>query len=225
MKFIAEKVVAFLPPPPYEPNTLYKVRTGTGYDEYLTDNTGATAHPLRWRFDWRFEQAGRIQAFTNERWVTNSDDIYGTRNQTFNENCGTGADPIQEWEHNGVFVKAGTRIKELTIHGRSNNTQFQDFEILMSHRRPNDVNSYETGVDSDTEMENTTLFRDFFFNPNQPGQPAFTGNGNDKHRRIFPVDQTVTEEGEISLYFKPQGNITANRYYYVGIQILFEELL
>ena len=43
--FIARKVVATLPDP-LEPDTLYFVRTGGGFDIRLTDNTGSTAHRL-----------------------------------------------------------------------------------------------------------------------------------------------------------------------------------
>ena len=45
MKFRAEKVVANLPAT-IEPNTLYVVRVGSGFDLYVSDSTGATAHAL-----------------------------------------------------------------------------------------------------------------------------------------------------------------------------------
>ena len=41
--FRARKVVATLPGT-LDADTIYFVRTGTGFDTYLTDNTGATAH-------------------------------------------------------------------------------------------------------------------------------------------------------------------------------------
>ncbi|WP_394424747.1 hypothetical protein [Vreelandella stevensii] len=44
-KFRAEKVVASLPDV-LAPDTVYYVRTGEGFDLYVSDATGAAAHPL-----------------------------------------------------------------------------------------------------------------------------------------------------------------------------------
>lgn len=43
--FRAEKVVSALPST-LEPDTIYFVRTGEGFDIYVSDATGAAAHPL-----------------------------------------------------------------------------------------------------------------------------------------------------------------------------------
>lgn len=44
-EFRAEKVVSTLPDP-LTPDTVYYVRTGEGFDVYVSDTTGATAHSL-----------------------------------------------------------------------------------------------------------------------------------------------------------------------------------
>ena len=49
-------------------------------------------------------QFGRFQAYTNNRWVTSADDNYGVNTQTWNEQAGTGADPLVEWEHVGELL-------------------------------------------------------------------------------------------------------------------------
>lgn len=43
--FRAEKVVSALPAE-LEPDTIYFVRTGAGFDIYVSDTTGSAAHPL-----------------------------------------------------------------------------------------------------------------------------------------------------------------------------------
>jgi len=43
--FKIDKVIASLPPS-LAPDTMYAVRVGTGFDLYITDNTGAIAHKI-----------------------------------------------------------------------------------------------------------------------------------------------------------------------------------
>lgn len=44
---IAHKVVAALPDP-LEPDAVYAVRIGDGFDLYISDTTGSVAHRLNW---------------------------------------------------------------------------------------------------------------------------------------------------------------------------------
>jgi len=218
-------VVAVLPAT-LEPNTLYKVRTGAGYDEFLTDSTGSTAHPLRWRFAYRESQAGRFQMRTNDTWASDSDDNFGFNDDTYGEQAGGGTTPIQEWEHQGVPIRAGSTLRSFDLYGRGNNTQIVDLDLYLSFRTPDSPARWETGIDNDAEMSNTLIMRDLWMNPTDPAQPAFAGNVNDIHRRRYPdLNFVAPADGWLSLYVKATGNVTANRYFIVTKSYLIEELL
>ena len=53
---LAHKVVATLPDP-LEPNAIYAVRAGEGFDLYIADSTGAVAHRVNGTREWDGTQA------------------------------------------------------------------------------------------------------------------------------------------------------------------------
>lgn len=155
--------------------------------------------------------SGRWYCYTDNRWVTNSDDNYGPTYYQFNESGGTGADPLIEWEHQGDMLPAGTLIKSIIISCRTTSTEVTDFEFALVRTTP-EVGRAESGVDNDAEDVHAEIYRDFYFNPTTPGQPAMTGNTNDLHVREIPINVTLEELNKVGMYIKPVGTITANRY-------------
>ena len=194
-------------PATLEPNTLYVVRDGTGFQVYMTDLTGNIAHRANNRTEIR--NSGRVYAYTNLRWVTNSDDNYGPAYYQFAESGGTGVDPIVEWEHMGDLILPGTRVKSLTLAGKTNNTQFSDMEVYGLVRRPDPITRWETGMNNDAEDTVTDLFRGNFTNS---GEYTHTGASNDFLMQRWEFDHTVTDPSMLSLYFKPIGTLTATCY-------------
>lgn len=156
--------------------------------------------------------AGRMYCYSNERWVTNSDDRYGPSYYQWNENCGTGNNPTIEWEHMGDLILPGTRVKSLSIAGRVNNQQVSDIEVYGLVRTPNPATRWQTGMDNDSENTVTDLFRGSFRNG---GVFTHSGNTNDLHLQRWEFDVPVTDFSMLSLYLKPTLNGTSTRYAYL----------
>lgn len=154
--------------------------------------------------------SGRFYCFTNNRWVTESDDIVGSNNQNMRENSGTAATPDFEWEHLGTFFPAGTRVKALNMLGRANNNQVSDLDIIIVERKPTDINAYQNGYDADGEMTNTILFQDTW----QNAVGSFAGNMNDIHGATIPINHTMDDLAQMSIYIRPVGAIAVTRYFY-----------
>lgn len=214
MVFRAEKVVAALPDP-LEPDTVYCVRTGTGFDLYVSDSTGATAHPLN-KAPSLLEGSGRWYLNTNQRWVTQSDDNYGKAYYQFNESGGSGNDPIFEWEHKGTIIPAGRRVERLHLAGELNNNDalITDIEIVVAQRRPTDPAAWVNGFDNDGEMTNTILYRDMWYNPTLPGSVTLLAPGkNDTVGKTIEIGLDVTEQSYLSIYVRPVGTNTSIRYW------------
>ena len=188
----------------------------TGLDDRVTALEGS--------FLYRETRAGRFQLRTNNSWASDSDDNFGANDDTYNEQAGSGADPIQEWEHQGIPVRAGSTLRSLDMYGRANNNQPGDVEIYLTYRRPTDPAAWEAGHDADGEMTNTLIFRDLWMAPGDPTQPAFAGAFNDMHRRRYEdIDFVFPEDGWISMYVKAQNTVTTNRYFIVSRSYLIEE--
>ena len=168
------------------------------------------------------EDTGRVYLYNDERWITPYDDIYGWGYYQNAENSGTSVDPLQEWEHMGRYVRAGTICHNLTIIGRITDANNQiDMEIYAGFRAPNPISRWDiTGFDNDSEHTFTQLFRDKWITPtNLPLKyPLATGAVNDQYRRSVDLDGFVApSDGWLMAYFKPISNPagdTANDYFY-----------
>lgn len=152
-------------------------------------------------------RSGRFYGYTDNRWVTESDDNYGVGYYQWNESGTTAAEPVVENEHMGMYMPAGTVLRKLNWMSRSNNNTITDFEIRIYHRKPNPVTRWETGIDSDAEMTNTLLYSgnwsDF----------TVSVNSNDTSRIIIDFgDIEFADAGMLSIYVKPIGTLTATRY-------------
>lgn len=154
-------------------------------------------------------RSGRFYCYTNNRWVTDSDDNYGTNYYQMNENCQTGPDPLIEWEHLGTVLPSGCTIKALHMIGRVNSNQVTDMEYFIVKRTPNPITRYGTGFDNDGEMTNTLITRGFW----KSSIPGYAGNMNDRHGMTLNLDFDVNELSQISIYIRPVGTLTGNRYF------------
>lgn len=160
------------------------------------------------------ETSGRIYCQTNNRWITDSDDNYGRQYYQWAEQAGTGVNPIAEWEHMGLLMPKGKKLRKLLIMARANNAQVTDFEISIMVRIPTPITRYKTGIDADSEMENIEVFRGNFV------ELGMTGNMQDRRLKEIDLgDYEIPENAQVSMYFKPIGALTGRRY------ILFHSVL
>ncbi len=118
--FRTHKVVAALPAA-LEPNCIYMVRTGSGYRQYLTDNTGAVAHALI--KNTRIDFSCRIEGTNIARWY-GPHRTYGPPWPNWNGSRGTG--PTTNDDNIGFALKAGDRLRRIRLCGRTNNNSFTD---------------------------------------------------------------------------------------------------
>lgn len=161
------------------------------------------------------EDSGRVYLYNNERWVTPYDDQYGFGYYQNAESAGTGPDPLEEWEHMGRYVRAGTIVHELSIIGRINDaTNQQDLRIWVGFRAPNPISRWdETGFDGDSEDVSTEMFNDLWLNPEESPLPYPTATGavNDQYRRTISFDPFICPtDGYLMLYFKAISNPTGD---------------
>lgn len=153
---------------------------------------------------FQINKSGRMYCYSDARWVTNSDDNYGATYYQWQESGGTGADPIQEVEHKGEFVRAGTIVKEFSMFGRGLDVNtVSDIEVMITYTNPN--GRWDgIGLDSDGEDSHTTLHRSFWLaggsgNPDWSNVPI-----NDHLRRTFNCgDFVVPADGDLRIYLKP----------------------
>lgn len=155
--------------------------------------------------------SGRWYCYTDNRWITNSDDNYGPAYYQFNESGGTGADPLIEWEHQGDMLPADTVIKSIILSCRTTSVNITDFEFVLVRTVP-EAGRAESGVDADAEDVHTEVYRNFWWNNTDPDQPTFTGDTNDIHIREIPINVTLAELNKVGMYIKPVGTITATSY-------------
>ncbi len=75
--------------------------------------------------------AGRHYCNTTNNWTSTGTD--GAHNsEAWNSNAGSGATPVPVWNDRGLGVfKAGTKLKEMTIWGYSNNSEVEEMEFAL----------------------------------------------------------------------------------------------
>lgn len=156
--------------------------------------------------------AGRHYIRSN-RWYTGADDQYGYAYYQNSEQAGSGSIPTMEWEHMGIFLPAGRRLGNLHIAGRTNSTSVTDIRMFMALRYPDSPSRWETGYDSDWEMDYTLVHDDMFANPSV-GVPLSGGNMADMRRRTIALDQAVEQDSYFSIYMKASATNSSTRYFY-----------
>ena len=217
------KVVGALPET-LAPNSVYYVRTGLGVDIYTTTATApVVAHKIN--TPSLINRHNRFYLYNaDERWVTSSDDNYGTSWFQANESCGTGVDPLIEWEHQGEYLRKGTVIKNLHVAGRVNAiNNISAIELYAFFRRPNPATRWTTGMDADAEDVVVDLWRgDWMSDPR--GEGPHTGALNDFHRRKMDIGYICPEDGYFSICVKPTktGTVTTTRYFLSQSSLLLD---
>lgn len=155
----------------------------------------------------------RVYCHTDNRWISDSDDVRGFNAQDAAENAGTNTNPLAEWEHLGMVIPAGYTIKNLHMALKCNNAEVTDVEICALLRHPDPITRWETGLDNDAEDVDTYLYKDLWINP-VGGETVYTCPLSDLTLRNLPINHDVTQNSILSLYFKPVGTLTATRYVY-----------
>lgn len=150
--------------------------------------------------------SGRWYCNADFRWVTCSDDNYGSSYYQFNESGGSGEDPICEWEHLGEIIPSGKKINKLFFLARANSTQITDFIISIQIRVPNPLTRYQSGIDNDGEMNNIEIYRGNFV------EVGWSGNMADRRMKEIVLNHEVKDLSQLSIYIKPIGVNTGTRY-------------
>lgn len=160
------------------------------------------------------QMSGRFYCYADNRWISSSDDNYGSNYYQFAESGGKADNPILEWEHQGVIMDKGETVRRLTFNARMNNTEVEDLEIRVYARFPTNPDKWRTGLSGDANMTNELILSDMFMNPvDTPNWDLpFSGKTNTHHRRTINLDYQMPADGWLSLYVKPVGTIKSTRY-------------
>lgn len=216
-----DKVIANLPST-LEPNTFYAVRTGTGFDLYLSDATGSTAHAMNPAAAKQLmNNSGRMYMETTigTRWVTDSDDNYGFGYYQMSEPSGDNrATPIVEYEHRGHIVPPNTFVKGLWTKARVNNISVPDVELALIAKQPLTPALAMAGINSDNEVEYETMYQGMWFADtagNGVFSQALTGTVTHDHWKYFELNyQSPSDKpSELSIYARPSLQQTSRRYF------------
>jgi len=154
---------------------------------------------------------GRVYCYNDARWVAAAaDDNYAFGYYQWNEASGFGADPTQEWEHKGYFIRAGTVVSELSLFGRIlDAATIADMEVFISFTDPQ--GRWDgIGVDNDSEDAHTLLYRGHWL-AGGSGVPVWTNPVNDDVRRDFPLSPNndgtgpfvAPVDGNLRVYLRP----------------------
>jgi len=158
---------------------------------------------------WSEHNCGRVFCYSDNRWIASEDDNYGSSTENYAEPCGTGVDPIVEWEHGGMIMLAGESVENLQMIARVNNNEVTDMEIRVIIKYPNSSNSYDAGIDNDAEFTKETIYQGTWW------EPGWTGNMNDRHKKLIEINHTFAQDCEIGIFFKPiRSSGTSTRYFY-----------
>lgn len=163
-------------------------------------------------YKYRIHGGGRLQFNTDLRWVTDSDDFYGPQAEVMSEYGGTGTTPVAEWEHLGFFLPSGSKITNLRVMGRANSAEVTDMQVYAVIKYPDPITGWDTGVDNDAEDAEDVILNDKF-KTTVSGLRTLTGDMDDLMKQEWSFNKTIGQDSFLSLYFKPEGTLTAVRYY------------
>lgn len=145
---------------------------------------------------------GRWYMYTDNRWIGPGN--YHTENKSVN--LGTGADPSKDWDgKSDHFVKAGTVLNEIDIVWNFNSTEMTDvyFKVYLKH-----ADWVSGDVNSTAEVTRVELTGGTF-------TPVTAGTG--MNRTVLDLGgYVVPEDGFITMACKPNGSLTATRYFQVA---------
>lgn len=153
--------------------------------------------------------SGRFYCYFDDRWVTESNDVYGKNNFQFNENCGTNAEPRIKWQDNGILLGKGKKIKKLMFAGRANNQDLQDLELRVIVKYPTNASLWNTGINNNSQFQVQTLYSGNF------KTAAMTGNMNTMMLREIDLGgYELPEHAMLCIYVKPVKSVFLTRYFF-----------
>jgi len=184
----------------------------------LDKNTGRARFPSTPTF--AILQSGRFHLYTDNRWITNSNDDYGTNTENYFQSGGTGTYPTITWDQVGHYLPKGAKIHRINFLARADHSEVEDLDLFFFAKIPNSPDLWDNGFDSDNDRTVVNTYRDFFVKPTQ-GETQLPGTGmSSMRKRTIDVNFTMPEDGYFSLFLKPQGTITSLRY--VHFQMMIE---
>ena len=151
--------------------------------------------------------SGRWYCYTDNRWCGFSN-VYGHSYYQYNFGGGTGAEPSVAWDANGIWLPRGTKLKSLTIKGRSSNTEVTDMELYL---RTHQVD-YALGADIDSvgEVNAQTILAPTALNLVNGGADL-----SDMHAAQVDLGGfQLQHDGDVLMYLRPVGSLTSTRYFY-----------
>jgi len=169
--------------------------------------------------DMFWQRSVRFQVLPTAHWHVAGDDQFGYNIESAVETAGLDDDPTIEWIHRGLILPAGVTIVSAMFRGRSSTNQITDMELALIESKPTANDGFVTGISSDAELTNTTIYRDFFMNPQQSGSP-FTGDIQHDHiRAIDDINYTTDRLSSINLYGRSVGRPVATRHFFVTMYL------
>lgn len=206
MGFEIRKVVNQLPAT-LEPNTLYAVRSGTGFRLVCTNNTGSVGYvhnqivEVTWANRWTMYQNGNWTSFGVNR---------GHREQNQTTQAGGAADPTINHQIIGPVVRLGQRLINFQFSGTVNNGQVTGVEYVLYHQY-GPFGSWNSAA-STTRVE---LAR---------GTIGNNGTGQQFRSAVIDLDYTVGNQGYVVMYARRGGGVlTANRFARLSCRIVTEQ--
>lgn len=201
------------------PDSVYYVRSQTGQlRAFVTDNAGVPTPVAAGSPADLLSYTGRLYFYSDARWVTPNDANYGPAYYQWNETCGTAADPTIRPYRKGTWLKAGTKIKDITVGLRVNTNSttngIADVEFLFGIEYPTDPVRFLTGADNNNEMSRDQILRSAYYSPGGL-LPTITSPKNDETRRFFSgLDYVTQNDGMFFMAAKPTraGTGTSTRY-------------
>lgn len=167
------------------------------------------------------EYSWRWYMYVWNAWRTSSNNSYWPNYYQWASSAWTGVNPVVSWAWLWSWVRAGQKIKKITISWvRRSNAELTDIEFAINHRSPNGSNSWENWIDATSEVVNSTLFKeDSFMNSSIAWQPQFNWDLSDMHSRTYEVDLEILEDGFLDFCWKPIWVLTATRFAYINYKI------
>ena len=167
------------------------------------------------------EYSWRWYMYAWNAWRTSSNNSYWPNYYQWSSSAWSGVNPVVSWTGLWSWVRAGQKIKRITISWvRRSSAELTDIEFAINHRSPNGSNSWENWIDATSEVVNSTLFKeDSFMNSSIAWQPQFNWDLSDMHSRTYEVDLEILEDGFLDFCWKPIWVLTTTRFAYINYKI------
>ena len=166
--------------------------------------------------------AGRVLMATDNRWITDSDDIYGFNKEEFTDAAGTGSEPNIKWQTRGVPIPPNYRVKKIHLIGRTNSTQITNIDIRV-YKRERSSGGSNQGVDNNSEMNNTQIYSGQWFDSGT----TYTGDSNDSFDKQITtsIHNSSASLSQVTMYFRPVGTLSSTRYFYMSYTMELEYIV